>query len=131
MMRPKLSWFLSDSTCRLILISMGLLGYAHYFCDLHKLVHQSPDVGNFFIILFGSTDIMRNVVKFCWYFGVTAHVLEAFYGAYLARYTLNLSLITSFQWFFVISMVGYPMTTRVIEFSTIKSDRFVNQSKIQ
>jgi hypothetical protein len=131
MMQPKLSWFFLDARCRMILISMGLLGYANYFCDLNQLISNNPDLGRFFIALFGSVNVMALVVKICWYFGVAAHLLEAVYGAYLCKYTLDLSTLTSLLWFFAISLVGYPMTTKVIEFTSIKTSNLADKEKLK
>jgi hypothetical protein len=131
MMRPKLSWFFLDARCRMILISMGLLGYANHFCDLNQLITKNPDLGHFFIALFGSVNVMAIVVKVCWFFGVFAHVLEAFYGVYLCKVTLELGSITSFLWFLAISLVGYPMTTKVIEFTAIKTSNMADKAKLK
>lgn len=131
MMQPKLSWFFLDARCRMILISMGLLGYAHYFCDLNQLITNNPDLGRFFIALFGSVNVMALVVKICWYFGVAAHLLEAIYGAYLCKSTLELSTFASFLWFVAISLVGYPMTTKVIEFTSIKTKNLADKAKLK
>ena len=59
-------------------------------------------------------------VNISWVFGITAHVVEALYAAYLCKTLLKMKTMATLSWFVIISMVGYPMTSKILEFARIQ-----------
>mmetsp|Transcript_13599 Transcript_13599/g.20701 ORF Transcript_13599/g.20701 Transcript_13599/m.20701 type:complete len:215 (+) Transcript_13599:109-753(+) len=100
---PSIVSIFTEPICTFILVFMIILGYISYLMTDENLVlvFPVPVVRRFFLL----TQL--------------AHILEGVYGGYLAYSTLKLGMLISLQWLFTISLVGYPMTSKVMEYSNI------------
>jgi hypothetical protein len=97
---------------------MGL-GYAHHFLDFQELANKN----DLFRSVFGSEgQILAFAIQCSLIFAVGAHLAEAVYGFYLCKKILQFRNKASVLWFFMISMVGYPMTSKCIEFARIQKN---------
>ena len=116
-LQPDFSWLLTEPLCRMILFSMTGLGYAYYNIDMQEVAEQNEIVAN----LFGARGQgLAYAVNISWMFGITAHVVEALYAAYLCKTLLKMKTMATLSWFVIISMVGYPMTSKILEFARIQ-----------
>lgn len=69
--------------------------------------------------LFGSVESLFTGAQVSFKFAIVAHVLEAIYAAYLCKATLKMKIGATYKWFLLTSMVGYPMTSRVMDFAKV------------
>ena len=130
---PKFTWLFSDSVCRTIMSSVTALGYFTIIgYDTFALDFQS-NAPEFFksIILFcfGSIESLFKGIVVSFYFAIIAHVLEATYVVYLCQDKLKLNHQVTFAWFMAVAMVGYPMTSKVLDFVSIVDDLAKEKSK--
>lgn len=116
---PKISWLVTEPLCRLIILMIMGLGYAHHFLDFQELANKN----DLFRSVFGSEgQILAFAIQCSLIFAVGAHLAEAVYGFYLCKKILQFRNKASVLWFFMISMVGYPMTSKCIEFARIQKN---------
>ena len=114
---PSFSWLFTEPLCRMILFAMGGLCYAHYSMDMADVASQSDIIAS----VFGEDgSVLSYVIKICWFFGAGAHIAEAAYAFFVCQTTLKMKPMNSFKWFIVISMVGYPMTSKILDFARVK-----------
>ena len=112
------------------MIALGYLTFSGYDSFEHEINNIAPEVLQSSIqFLFGSVDSLFMGVKVSFYFGIVAHVLEAIYVAYLCQTKLKLNIITTLSWFVVVTMVGYPMTLKVLNFVSIHNQSSQKKKK--
>jgi len=116
-LEPDFSWLLTEPLCRIILFSVTGLGYAHYNIDMQELVEQNEIIAN---MVGARGQGLAFLVMISWKFAITAHVVEALYAAYLCKTLLKMKTMATLSWFVIISMVGYPMTSKILEFARIQ-----------
>lgn len=122
LLTPKLNSFVTEIPCAVVLCVMLLFGYIIYFVDDLEQVIASNNlnlVESCITMLFGSTQFLEKLIRLSFIFAVVVHTLEACYGAFLSHKVLKLKLKSTLLWFLAISCVGYPMTSKVIEFSNV------------
>lgn len=109
---------------------MVVFGYVTFVLKHDGLQDTLRDVPMALQILksiFGSTETFYLAVKGSWYFAVFLHVLEAFYVACKFKTRFNLPVVALLNWFILVSCVGYPITSKGLEF--IKIDDAQNSKK--
>jgi len=116
-LQPNFSWLLTEPLSRTCLFLMAGLGYAYYCVDMQALAEQNETVA---AIAGEKGEVFAYAVKISWIFGISAHILEAIYAAFVCKTVLKMKNMAALSWFLIISMVGYPMTTKVLEFVSIQ-----------
>ncbi len=123
---PKIQWIYMDPIMALILPTVFIFGLATHvwgFDDLVSTLNQHSNFAQILKVLFGSVSTFANLVIYSYYFAVIAHLLEAIYTVYLCTSKLKTKTITTFKWFLLVSAVGYPATSKVIEFCSIHTKK--------
>jgi len=126
MLAPQFSWLTSEPLCRMILFAMAGLGYAYYCLDMKDLVNQyamlKPVIGS-------EGQILAYAIKVSWIFGVFAHLAEAIYTAFVCKQTLKMRNKATLSWFIMVSLVGFPMTMKVLEFISVHNSSSLKKNK--
>jgi len=119
---PRFSWLITEPICQTILLSMSGLGYAHYFVDIPQVLQQDAMISSIIGSDRGSKwgDSIEYAVKVSWMFGVFAHLAEAVYVAYICKMCLKMSYRNVISWFIMVTLVGYPMTSKVLQFRNVQ-----------
>lgn len=104
---------------------MAGLAYAHYFVDIPQALKQDAILGS--MVGGGGGGVaekwgyrIENAVKVSWMFGVLAHLAEAVYVAYICKVYLNMTYRNVVSWFLVVTLVGYPMTSKVLRLKNVQ-----------
>ena len=124
---PKFSLLITDPLNRIIILSVLALGYFSYQ-GLHSFVsdittYAPPFVKDMIIDgIFGSTETLFMFIKFSFKFAIVAHVMEAMYVAFLCRTVLKLKTKTIVEWYLIVSITGYPMTSKVLDFVNVHKE---------
>jgi len=130
---PKFSWIITDSICRTIILSVLALGYFDFMgldAFSSDIENRAPEFFKDMIhFLFGSVESLFRGVQVSFKFAVLAHFLEACYAAYLCKNSLKMNLKGVLSWFCVVTMVGYPMTSKVLNFVKVQNQMKNEQKK--
>jgi hypothetical protein len=70
---------------------------------------------------FGSSVRFAEAVIGAWYFSLAAHLMEAFYTAYMCKVILKLKTGATMKWFVLTASVGYPIMKKVQELVAVDS----------
>mmetsp|Transcript_14795 Transcript_14795/g.18029 ORF Transcript_14795/g.18029 Transcript_14795/m.18029 type:complete len:235 (+) Transcript_14795:135-839(+) len=126
---PKFTWLITDATSRLIfptVLALGYFTYVGFEQFLQDFENQaSVSLINIVNTVFGSPEGLFTCVRTAFIFSVVAHLTEAIYVVYQCRKKLSLKPTTTLSWFLIVSVVGFPMTSKVLEFVNVKNQ---NQS---
>eukprot|EP00553_Chaetoceros_curvisetus_P009077 CAMPEP_0204633288 /NCGR_PEP_ID=MMETSP0717-20131115/26834_1 /ASSEMBLY_ACC=CAM_ASM_000666 /TAXON_ID=230516 /ORGANISM="Chaetoceros curvisetus" /LENGTH=207 /DNA_ID=CAMNT_0051651401 /DNA_START=1 /DNA_END=624 /DNA_ORIENTATION=- len=124
---PRFRWLVTDPICIFIIAITALFACITFVVnDLESALHAAvpvPALANHVMTLitaiFGSVQTLEDIIGKLLVFTVVAHVGEAIYAAYVCSKTLKLKKKNTFMWFVAICLTGWPMTSKVLEFSNI------------
>lgn len=106
------------------IVSMfGLATHILGFDELVSTLNQHSNFSQMLNTLFGSVSTFASLVINSYYFAVIAHLLEAIYTVFLCTTKLKTKTIITFKWFLLVSAVGYPATSKVMEFCSIDAKK--------
>ena len=114
---PRWYWLVTKPVAFVVLISCIMLGYGSWVLEVDGMVDlfaQAPRLEAGIGTIFGSTTIFAYIVLASWYFAIFAHSAEAFWTLYHSNYILKLGDLASYQWFFMVLLVGFPVTSEFI-----------------
>ena len=93
------------------------LGYAYYFIDLSLIARENELIET----IFGKDGhILSWMIRVSWIFAVVAHIAEAIYVFHLCKNKLQFRTKTCIMWFMIVVPVGFPMTSKILEFAKIQ-----------
>lgn len=121
---PKFSWLVTEPILAQIVIITATLGYFSYSgLEAFLLtVESAPDfLKSIITTVFGSTENLFTCICNVFKYTVLAHVLEAFYVAYLCKQKLKLKAPAILSWFIIVAMSGYLMTLKVLDFVKVSN----------
>ncbi len=131
---PKFSLLITDSTCRVIVTTVLALGYFDMMgleTFLSDVENHAPEFfKNIIYLLFGSVESLFKGVQVSFKFAVVAHFLEACYVTHLCKNNLKMNLKSTLSWFLIVSMVGYPMTSTILDFVRVQAELKNKQKKL-
>lgn len=110
----------------LILSIMMLFGYVSLILELDGLqstLNEVPFASTLVESIFGNVNSFYLAVKGSWYLAVFLHVAEAFYVVFKLRSKFNLPGVFLIKWFVQVSFVGYPITSRAMEFINVDDEQ--------
>ena len=79
-----------------------------------KQIESAPRLNKTISNIFGSAEMFARIVRWSWYFAIVAHATEGFYVAYHCVKTLKLKPDSALKWFWIITCVGYPVSSKFL-----------------
>ena len=125
-MAPQYIWLLIDPLALLVLSIMLIFGHISFTLQrdgLQSAIDNIPLMPKLVTSIFGSVGALYSAVLASFYFAVVVHVLEAGYASYKLKTHFNLPDETVANWFVLISCVGYPITSKALEFIRIAEEQ--------
>jgi hypothetical protein len=108
-----------------LIIITSVLGYGTYAFGGHEglveALQGAKRLNETLESIWGSTEMFASQVIFFWYFAIIVHLMEAAYVAYHAIRTMKLKLPSTLLWFYMTSLVGFPVAKRFLEFLKVHS----------
>ena len=122
-MTPKFAWLVTDPIIRLIFGACMLLGVGTALGRerLGSAVDGTPWTKSMVDSTFGSSARFAEAVIGAWYLSLAAHLMEAFYTAYMCKVILKLKTGATMKWFVLNASVGYPIMKKVQELVAVDS----------
>ncbi|KAL3792486.1 hypothetical protein HJC23_008408 [Cyclotella cryptica] len=125
-MSARWSWLYSEPVPFFVLVVMLVLGYVTLALEqdgLQFAIENNPWASKLLTWTFGSVRTFYSAVSRSFYLAVWLHLLEAFYVAFKLNTKLKLPSAASVKWFLLVSCVGYPITSKALEFTVIDDNQ--------
>jgi hypothetical protein len=125
-MSARYIWMFTETLPLLILTIMLVFGHITFILELDGLqstINEVPLASTLVESIFGNVDTFYLAVKGSLYLAVVLHVIEAFYVVFKLHSQFSLPGVTLIKWFVLVSFVGYPMTSKALEFINVHDEQ--------
>ena len=108
---PQWKWLWTKPIAGSIVFIVAVFGYATLFLGFDGIKNFALEHQQLYrLFMFGSPDSFAHAVQRFFVIVAVIHVLEASFVAYHAIRTIKLSWKSSFSWFALITLAGFPVT---------------------
>jgi hypothetical protein len=119
---PNPIWLITDPLALVALILCTAVAYGTCYLGMDGIVNAvalMPNIEGWINTIFGSSTIFGYCVIGGFIFAIVAHTIEASIAVYQSHTILKLDLSITLLWGFLVSLVGFPVFSRLNEFTMI------------